>query len=159
MIKLHRYMLASCLSLVLFLPMATVVAAAGSHDNGGTGLSSAKIAASGEYNLKQEIQGANRGFGVESGLGGENEEGKLAILIGKIINAFLGLLGVILVILIIYAGYLWMTAQGNSTQVDKAKTMISQAVIGMVIIMASYAIARFVLKAIINQTTGQEIIQ
>ena len=157
MSKLRKYILASSLSLVLFLPMATVVAATNSYDNG-TGLSSVKIAVEGDTGLREKIEGKSTEFGSMSGLGDESQEGQLVTLIGKLINSFLGLLGVILVILVIYAGYLWMTASGNAAQVDKAKQIISRAVIGLAIVMAAYAIARFVLRAIINQTTGQEVI-
>ncbi|MEK7072567.1 MAG: hypothetical protein AAB969_03285, partial [Patescibacteria group bacterium] len=53
--------------------------------------------------------------------------------IGKIIQIFLGFLGVIAVVLIIYAGFLWMTAGGDSGKVDKAKSYIKNAIIGIVI--------------------------
>ena len=72
--------------------------------------------------------------------------------IGFLINSFLGLLGIILVVIIIYAGYLWMTDMGNAENVKKAKSMIVQAIIGMVILMAAYAIASFVIDAIMAGT-------
>lgn len=66
-------------------------------------------------------------------------------MIGLIISLLLGILGVILVILIIYAGFLWMFSQGDPGKVKKAKDIIFQAIIGLVIIFAAYAIATFVL--------------
>ncbi len=73
-------------------------------------------------------------------------------MIGQLINVALGLLGMVLLVLVIYGGYLWMTAGGNSEQVDKAKKIITNAVVGLVIIMASYAIANFVFGAVLNST-------
>ena len=70
-----------------------------------------------------------------------------SIAIGLIKQA-LGLLGIILAILVIYSGYLWMTAQGNEEQVTKAKKMITNAVIGMILAFSAYAITDFVIKAI-----------
>ena len=53
-------------------------------------------------------------------------------------------------LLIIYGGILWMTAMGKENQVEKAKNIIIQAVIGLVIVLAAYAITSF----IGNQLTG-----
>ncbi len=78
----------------------------------------------------------------------------LATMIGNVIGAFLGLLGVVLVVLVIYAGFLWMTAQGDPAQITKAKQIITSAVIGLVIIMSAYAITAFILNAIFGATMG-----
>lgn len=72
----------------------------------------------------------------------------LEFVIGKIIQATLSLLGIIFIILMIYGGGLWMTAKGNEQQVDKAKDLITAAIIGLVIVVAAYAISYFVIKTI-----------
>ena len=78
----------------------------------------------------------------------------LAGIIVLVINTVLGLLGVIFLVLIIYAGFLWMTAGGNEDQVGKAKGLLINAIIGVIIIVAAYAISYFVLDAILpNQTS------
>ena len=64
---------------------------------------------------------------------------------GGIIKIFLSLLGVIFVILMLYGGYLWMMARGNQEQVTKAKELITSAVIGLVIVIAAYAVTYFAL--------------
>lgn len=70
---------------------------------------------------------------------------KLPELIGGLINAFLSVLGLIFLVLVVYAGYLWMTASGDTAKVDKAKKLLGQAVIGMIIVVAAYAITAFVI--------------
>jgi len=65
-----------------------------------------------------------------------------------IINPALSLVGVIFLVLMIYGGFLWMTAGGNSTQVDKAKNIIITSIIGTVIIAAAYAITNFVFTSL-----------
>ena len=55
------------------------------------------------------------------------------------------ILGIILVFYIIQAGIMFMTAAGDATKVDKAKKIITQAVIGMVIIVMAYTISNFVI--------------
>lgn len=77
-------------------------------------------------------------------------------LIGNIIRVFLGILGVVAVCYIIYGGYLWLTAQGNDSQVTKAKGIIKNALIGVVVIFASWAIAEFVISRMAEATTGEQ---
>ena len=72
--------------------------------------------------------------------------------VAQIINIFLGVLGIIAVIIIILGGFKWMTAQGNEEKTDEAKKLIGAGVIGLVIIMASYAIATFVISNLKNAT-------
>lgn len=71
--------------------------------------------------------------------------------IGQLINVVLGFLGIIFLVLVIYAGFLWMTAAGNTDRVGKAKSIMIQAVIGLIILLAAYAITQFVVT---NLGTG-----
>ena len=63
------------------------------------------------------------------------------------INYFLGFLGLVAVAMIIYAGILMVTAQGEEEQLNKGKKIITWAAIGLVIIMLSFAIVRVVIGA------------
>lgn len=65
-------------------------------------------------------------------------------LIANIINGVLALLGIVFLILIIYGGFTWMTAMGAEEKVKKAKAVIIQASIGLIIVLLSYGIATFV---------------
>lgn len=65
--------------------------------------------------------------------------------ISVIIKTALSFLGVIFLILMIYGGYLWMTAGGNEQQVEKAKSLITAAIIGLIIVVSAYAISYFVM--------------
>jgi len=69
-------------------------------------------------------------------------------IMAAVIQGFLSILGIIFVILIIYAGFNWMTASGDEQKVTKAKDTITKAVIGLVIIVAAYSITYFVFNAI-----------
>jgi hypothetical protein len=73
-------------------------------------------------------------------------------IISTIINVVLGFLGVIFLFLIIYAGFMWMTARGNEQQLDKAKDTLTAAIIGLIIIASAYAISYFVVSKISDQT-------
>jgi cytochrome bd-type quinol oxidase subunit 2 len=69
-------------------------------------------------------------------------------IMGVIIQSFLGLLGIIFLVLVIYAGYNWMTARGEEEKVTKAKDTIMRAIIGLIIIIAAYGITYFVFNAL-----------
>ncbi|MFA6548146.1 MAG: pilin [Candidatus Magasanikbacteria bacterium] len=69
-------------------------------------------------------------------------------LAGIIVNAGLSLVGIIFFLLMLYAGINWMKAMGNTEEVTKAKDMIIQAVIGLVIVMAAYAATNFVFTSL-----------
>ncbi len=64
--------------------------------------------------------------------------------IGKIIGAVLVFLGVVFLILMIYGGYIWMTARGNEQEVEKAKNIIKNALIGLIVVLAAYSVTRLV---------------
>lgn len=71
-----------------------------------------------------------------------------------VVNILLGFLGAILVILVIYAGFLWMTAAGEEQKISKAKKLLGNAIVGLVIILASYAIASFTVDSLLEGTTN-----
>lgn len=75
-------------------------------------------------------------------------QGTLGQNITTIINYFLGLLGLIAVAFLIYAGILMVTAGGNDEQVTKARKVIMYAVVGIVIILLSYTVVTFVSSAL-----------
>ena len=71
-------------------------------------------------------------------------QGTLGDNVSQIINYFLGMLGLVAVAMLIYAGVLMVTASGEEEQIGKAKKIITYAVIGIVIIVLSYTIVGFV---------------
>ena len=76
--------------------------------------------------------------------------GNLADTIATVIKTVLALVGTIFLVLTIYAGILWMTAQGNDEQVTKATGIIKASVIGLIIIMSAYAITFFVTSRLVG---------
>lgn len=66
-------------------------------------------------------------------------------VISAVIQSFLGLLGVVFLALLIYGGFMWMSARGNEQLVEKAKDTIFAAIIGLIIVLAAYSISYFVI--------------
>lgn len=71
-------------------------------------------------------------------------------VVGSVIGIVLSFVGVIFLILIIYAGFTWMLARGNESEAKKAKDLMYDAVIGLVIIMSAYAITSFIGNSLAN---------
>ncbi len=70
----------------------------------------------------------------------ETDSDTIMSTVGLIINIVLGLLSVVFLILTIYSGIRWMTAQGNEEEVTKAKSILTQAILGLVIVISSWGI-------------------
>jgi predicted acyltransferase len=79
-----------------------------------------------------------------------SDRAELTSIVGLVIQATLGLLGAIFIILMVYAGYTWMTAAGNEPKIDKAKSMIQTAIIGLIIVIGSWAIWAFIFSNFIG---------
>jgi len=76
---------------------------------------------------------------------GVGESPDLITIIGRIINIALGFVGVVLLIIMLYSGYEYMTAGGNAEKVQNATKRIRNAIIGLLIIFLSFAIVNFIL--------------
>ena len=90
----------------------------------------------------QKKQRANSGI-LRDSSGFQNID--LRELLAVIIQAFLSLLAMIFLALIVYGGYIWMMARGNEEEVRRAKGIIRHSIIGLVVVLSSYAIGYFVL--------------
>jgi hypothetical protein len=78
----------------------------------------------------------------------------LPVMIGNLINILLSIVGVYFVVIIVYAGWLYLSDSGDSAKVKKAKTLMGQAVIGIAIILAAYSISNFVIENLATIASG-----
>lgn len=82
------------------------------------------------------------------------DDTKLAETIGSIIKILLSFVGIIFTVLMVYAGYLWMTARGEASQVEKAQEIIKSSVIGIIITLAAYSISNFVVTKVVEKASA-----
>jgi cysteine-rich repeat protein len=78
----------------------------------------------------------------------------IRVIIARIIRYVLTFLGVVLLGYLIYGGFLFMTAGGEADKVTKAKRTIINAIVGMAIILMSWAIATFIISTLLGAVTG-----
>ncbi len=69
-------------------------------------------------------------------------------VVGDVVSIGLSLIGIVFFLLMLYAGFKWMMAMGKSEDAEKAKETIEAAAIGLIIVLAAYAIATFVFKGL-----------
>ena len=92
------------------------------------------------------------GVGYMEGTGLSQQDPRVAA--ARIIQIGLGLLGTIAVVLVIYAGFLWMTSEGNADKLQKAKQILKSAAIGLLIILSAFAIVTFVIDRLNSALDG-----
>jgi len=106
---------------------------------------------SAQSNANQLLWGGQQGtIGKIIGLGDKDPR----IIAAKIIRVFIGFLGIIALGLIIYGGWLWMTSNGDEQKIDKAKTVLKNAAIGLAIILASFGIVTFIINKLFEAIGG-----
>jgi hypothetical protein len=91
--------------------------------------------------------GQMQAFNETSGFAPANKD-SLGNIVSVVIQAFLGLLGIIFLILMITAGFKWMTAAGNEEKIQESKETIFRAIIGLIIVVGAYAITYFVFNSL-----------
>ena len=75
--------------------------------------------------------------------------------VNKIINVVIGVLGVVAVAVVIYGGFLFLTAQGDPGKIKKGKDSITWGIIGLVIALLSWSIINFVLSTAMSAPASQ----
>jgi len=76
---------------------------------------------------------------------------KVTEIVSNVIFALFSIVGVIFLVLMIYGGYTWMMARGDEAHAQKAKDTIRHSVIGMIVIVAAYAITKFITSYLLGQ--------
>lgn len=117
------------------------------------------MAASSEADGGNYLAVSNKGnnYGLDysaqrTGLFPTADQGSLTLpgIIGRFIQPVIMLVGVFFLVLIIYAGIMWMTAAGNEEQVTKAKNTITSAVIGLLVVLLSYGLTFLIARYLIG---------
>jgi len=74
--------------------------------------------------------------------------GDIRVYLAGLVQVSLTLVGIILFILIFYSGFMWLTAGGNEEQIKKARSRLTGALIGFIIVVVSLAVTRMIVSLI-----------
>ncbi len=75
-------------------------------------------------------------------------------IIGLIINALLSITGIIFIILTVFAGYNWMTSEGNDEKIKKSIATLRAAILGLIITLSAWTIWNFIFDRLVLGTAG-----
>lgn len=93
------------------------------------------------------------GLGGDFGLRETATEAELSVdtsvdnYVGTIIGGLLSMIAVIFFLIVVYGGFLWMTAHGDSDQVNKARDTLIAGIVGIIISLSAFAISNFIFSA------------
>ena len=84
----------------------------------------------------------------QANVGAGFKETSVAAFVGVIVQAILGVIGVVFLVLMVWGGFLWMTAAGDDKKIKKATDLLFNAIIGLALVIFAYATSVFVLNAL-----------
>ena len=84
---------------------------------------------------------------------GINTSNHIGLTLGKVFKQVLGIMGLLLLILFVVGGIMWMTSGGSPEKLKKAQGLLVNAIIGLIIVLCSYAIVDFVTTKLTSVTT------
>jgi len=114
----------------------------------------------GRGKIWQYISGGDSAGGGLEGVGRDaygitdsDQVPSLPTTVARIIKIFLSLLGIIFLVIIVYAGAKWMMSGGNEESIGDAKKLIKNSIIGLAIIVCSYAITVFISAVLLKASS------
>lgn len=78
----------------------------------------------------------------------------LSEVIGRLIQAILGVTGAVALLMFVYGGFLWLISAGVPERVKKGKEVMKWAVLGIAVIVGAYMIVRTIITALESGTVG-----
>lgn len=111
-----------------------------------------------EHALAQDILTGLDVAAGEGGAGFSEENADSTVLIARLVNAVITISGVIFLILLVYGGMLYLLAGGSEDNVKKAKRLLVSSIVGLIIIVSSYAISFYVFERL-AEVTGETTIE
>ena len=103
--------------------------------------------------LKDQVSGQLNAGGAKAGFDTKNTKPP-QVIIAEVVKMILGFTGIIFTVLVIYAGYNYLTSNGEEDKVATAQKTLKGAVIGLTETLIAYAITGSIAKRLYNITTG-----
>jgi len=131
---MKKYSFIFCFMFLFFIFTFPIITKAANPSNGNTNTQSTGLA----------CPGANCTTSLTNPLSVNTPQA----LIGKIINAVLGVVGSLALLMFVYGGLTWMTSSGSQEKIKKGRDIIVWSIIGLAIIFASYGLVRILLNTV-----------
>ncbi|MCX6781764.1 MAG: pilin [Candidatus Magasanikbacteria bacterium] len=69
-----------------------------------------------------------------------------AVIIGTVIRSFLGLVGGLSLVMMVWGGFQWLTSAGNEEKVKRGTQTMMWSIIGLIVVLASYLLVNTVFR-------------
>lgn len=76
--------------------------------------------------------------------------GDLIDYVGDLIRTLLLIIGTILLVIVVYGGFLYLTSTGEEARIKKARNTLTYALIGFVIIAGAFIVSDFIIKNVLR---------
>jgi len=96
------------------------------------------------------------GLNAAAGTAGVQKNSSLLPIIANLIQVAIGFTGILLVVMLVYSGFLYFSAMGDSGKIEKAKKLIVYSITGVIIVVMSYAISSYVISALSDSLVAPE---
>lgn len=70
------------------------------------------------------------------------------MIAGNLIGTFISYLGILVVLIVVWAGFKWMISGGKEEKIKDAKMTLINMIFGLLVILSAYSIVNFVIKSI-----------
>ncbi len=140
--SMKKFLATIFLSIVLILPATSQIASAANSTTSNFDVFEILSSKSTDQTTGKET-GESTSQDIKE-LAGNNERSTVAEVLLRVINILTLLIGTFAFVVLVAAGILMITSQGDQTKIDRYKNMISQAIIGLIFGFASYTIVTFV---------------
>ncbi|MFA6417380.1 MAG: hypothetical protein WCW61_04285 [Patescibacteria group bacterium] len=87
--------------------------------------------------------------GAQAGFNTDPSVASTPRIVGMIVGAFINFTGLTFIVLMIIAGYGWMTSNGSEEKVKKSVATIKASIIGLIVSLSAWVIWNFIFKALI----------
>jgi len=111
----------------------------------GIGVVAARAAVSDPYGYKQVANQAE----LQKTIAGASD---IPSAVGVVVAGALAFIGIIFFVLVLWAGFIWMTARGDTAKIDKSKNILEGAIVGILLVSAAYAIANFIFGTVVGSS-------
>jgi cbb3-type cytochrome oxidase subunit 3 len=101
-------------------------------------ISSIHFAHAWDFGEKSGLDETAKGMGLPTAE--EDDEVNLFERVGLALQFLISFLALVFFALILYAGWVWMLARGNEQEVEKAKNILTSAIVGLAIVLSAYGI-------------------
>ncbi len=81
-----------------------------------------------------------------------SSQGDITIVIGRLVQALLGIVGALALLMFVWGGFQWLTSMGAPDKIKKGKDTLVWATIGIAVIMMAYTLVKAVVSALESGT-------